>query len=80
MTEADGEIEAVARALCKRDGLDPDARPTGYTFNGGFTAVNPLVVRIPPRWEAYVAAARVACTASRLYRIEREIESMSDLP
>ncbi len=50
MTEA--QVEAVARAYCRRMGLDPDEKGGECPWTGQ------LVISLKPNWETYSLAAR----------------------
>ena len=54
----DQKIEAVARALCKLDGRDPDQKTRQLGGRVGFQAsIDPATAEGPPLWDAYRAEA-----------------------
>jgi hypothetical protein len=73
----DEKIEAVARALCKLDGRDPDQKTRLPGGRVGFqTFVGDTSIEGPPIWESFKAEAEkfvVAIEAMRpfLKRIDR---------
>jgi hypothetical protein len=59
---ADKEVERVARAMCKRDGLDPDTMVSSYAppqAKRGFYLM-PVESGMWPAWKEYIPLARVA--------------------
>lgn len=65
----DQQIEAVARALCKLDGRDPDQKTRQPGGRVGFQAsVDPATAEGPPLWDAYRAEAERFVVAAEALR------------
>jgi hypothetical protein len=60
----DEKIEAVARALCKLDGLNPDQRTPGQRAAGFQIPAGDPPDDGPPLWECYKAEAERFVVAS----------------
>ena len=68
---SDDMVERVARAMCKADGLDPDA---DWRISDGIMLA--VAVDKPERWRTYVRKARAAIEATPLKEM---IEKMAQM-